>query len=420
MKKVFLAIMLAGFSFLLTACGGGSSDTNAVVPTPTPSPTPTPATVTYSIGGTTSGLNGSLTVKNNSTDQLIISSSGTFTFTTPINQGGQYNVTITAQPNSQTCVLSNASGTNVTANVTSISISCTNNSPGTTSLSLSTSTLALKTSGVVRTFIVTNTGQNPALNIIVSTSPTLPTGTTKSSTCSASLAPASSCNITISPGSTASPVASAGTAALPSVFTIAGSNTNSLNANVYILAYGSIYQSGYLFSIDDSTASTSSIGGKVLALSDQSGPSQWSTTYINLGISEDTSSPCNGAYDGNCDTTQIVSSYLTTPYSNYAAGLCKSTINGYGDWYLPAICELNKAPTYTPAICNAATQDIQSNLVDSSIVSLNGYYWSSTEYSVNPTNSAWLNYFASGGGGTPLLAFKSFQLAVRCVRSLSN
>jgi len=109
MKKVFLAIMLAGFSFLLTACGGGSSDTNAVVPTPTPSPTPTPATVTYSIGGTTSGLNGSLTVKNNSTDQLIISSSGTFTFTTPINQGGQYNVTITAQPNSQTCVLSNAS-----------------------------------------------------------------------------------------------------------------------------------------------------------------------------------------------------------------------------------------------------------------------------------------------------------------------
>lgn len=417
MKGAIWICLLVG-NFLLAGCGGGSPD-NASSSAPTP--TPTPASLTYTIGGTVSGLTGSLTVKNNSTDQLIISSSGIFTFATPVNHGGQYNVTITAQPSTQTCTLSNTLGTNVIANITSISISCSDNPPNTTSLSLNAPTLALKTSGIARTFIVTNTGQNPALNINISASPALPTGTTKSSTCSASLTPGSSCSITISPGATASAAASAGTAALPSVFTIGSSNTNSLNANVYVLAYGSIYQSGYLFSIDDSTASTNSIDGKVLALSDQSGASKWSTTYINIpGISEIDTSPCNGAYDGSCDTAQIVSSYPTTPYSNYAAGLCKSTINGYGDWYLPSICELNKAPTYTPAICNPATQDVQTNLVDTSIVALTGYYWSSTEYSPNPTNTAWVNFFASGGGSAPYLTFKIAQQAVRCTRLLSN
>jgi hypothetical protein len=285
---------------------------------------------------------------------------------------------------------------------------------------LSTTSLALAASGSSRVIIVSNTGQVAASALSILANPAFPSGTTSASTCSSTLPAGSSCTITITPGPTASASASVGSAAVPGTLTISGSNTNSVDTNIYVLTYGSIYQSGYIFSIDDSTASTNNIGGKVLALSDQSLSDQWSVTPDDiLGISEIDTTPCAGASDGACNTSQIVS-YYSTPYSSYAAGLCKSTINGYGDWFLPSICELNKAPQYTPRICNQATQDIQSNLVDTNIVPLNGYYWSSTEYSSNPQNIAWTNYFASGGVSVPLLTNKTFLLSVRCTRSLTN
>lgn len=416
MKKMYLAILFTALSLLLASCGSGSSDTNTVAPAPTPAPTPVNAT--YTIGGSVSGLNGSLTLKNNLTDELIVTSTGSFTFSTPVNEGGQYNVTITSQPSTQTCALSNYSGTNVTANVTTVLVSCTDNPPGTTSLSLSTPSIALAASGSPRTFIVSNTGQVAALSLSILASPALPSGTISTTTCSGTLPVGSSCAITITPGPTASASASVGSAAVPSTLAISGANTNSLDANVYVLTYGSIYQSGYIFSIDDSTPSTNNIGGKVLALSDQSSTSQWSVTPDDIpGISETDTTPCDGAYDGSCNTSQIVS-YYSTPYSNYAAGLCKSTINGYGDWFLPSICEMNKAFSYT-TICTPTTQDIQSNLVDTNIVPLNGYYWSSTESSLNPQYDAWTNYFASGSG-FPTFSDKTFLLSARCTRSLTN
>jgi hypothetical protein len=256
-----------------------------------------------------------------------------------------------------------------------------------------------------------------ALSILAN--PAFPSGTTSASTCSSTLPAGSSCTITITPGPTASASASVGSAAVPGTLTISGSNTNSVDTNIYVLTYGSIYQSGYIFSIDDSTASTNNIGGKVLALSDQSLSDQWSVTPDDiLGISETDTVPCDGAYDGSCNTSQIVS-YYSTPYSIYAAGLCKSTINGYGDWFLPSICEMNKAFSYT-TICTPATQDIQSNLVDTNIVPLNGYYWSSTESSLSPQSDAWTNYFASGGGSFPTFSLKTHLLSVRCTRSLTN
>lgn len=420
MRKLFWVVLVAIFSALIIGCSGGSSSTSV----PATTPTPTPATVTYTIGGTVSGLNGSLTIKNNAADELVINSSGQFTFVTPVAQGGQYNVTITTQPSTQTCTLSDYSGTNVSANVTSILINCTDNPPGTTSLSLSATTLALAASGTPRILIVTNTGQNSTSSLNFTANPALPTGTVQATTCSASLAPGSSCTVTITPGSTASASASAGTAAVPSTLTIGGSNTNSLDANIYVLTYGSIYQAGYIFSIDDSTSALSNIGGKVLALSDQSASSQWSATRNNVpGITETDATPCDGAYDGSCNTNQIVAYYsaLSTPYSNYAAGLCKSTINGYGDWFLPSLCEMNKTQSFAQPICSASSQDIQSKLVDTGIVPLTSYYWSSTESSGNPTDVAWTSYFASSGGGSIIGAHKTnISASVRCARAMTN
>jgi len=406
-------LIAIAFAVALVSCGGGSSGSSST-------PAPTPVTTTYTIGGSVSGLNGSLTLKNNLTEELVVTSNGPFTFIAPVNEGGQYNLSITTQPSTQTCSRSNYFGTDVNSNVTTVLISCTDNPPGTTSLSLSTTSLALAASGSSRVIIVSNTGQVAALSLSILASPVFPSGTTSASTCSSTLPAGSSCTITITPGPTASASASVGSAAVPSTLAITGANTNSLDANVYVLTYGSIYQSGFIFSIDDSTASTNNIGGKVLSLLDQSSSSNWSVTTVDIpGISEIDTTPCDGASDGACNTSQIVS-YYSTPYSSYAAGLCKSTINGYGDWFLPSICELNKAPPYTPRICNQATQDIQSNLVDTNIVPLNGYYWSSTEYSLFPQNFAWINWFASGGGSAPLLTNKIFLQSVRCTRSLTN
>jgi hypothetical protein len=411
MKKVLLAIMFAGLSSLLTACGGGSSDNSSAPPTPAPSPSPTPLTNSYTVGGAVSGLNGSLTIKNNSTDQLIVTSTGSFTFATPVNEGGQYNVTITSQPSTQTCTLSNASGTNITANVSSISISCLDNPPGTTSLSLSTSTLALKTSGTPRIFIVTNTGQDPALSVNITTTPGLPTGTSQSTTCAASLAPGSSCSITITPG--LNPSAAAPLAPNPSTLTISGSNTNSLNANVYVLTYGNIYQSGYIFSLDDLTPATSSVGGKVSSLVDNPTTSKWSPTTTNISsVSATATSPCNGANDGECDTEQILANFPPAT-TDYAAGLCKlSTSGGYTNWYLPAICEMNSSSVL---IC-PAQDDIQSKLVNPSFAIYSGYYWSSTQALFN---SGWGSQFGPGSGINSSSAKTNLHLSI-CARKLTN
>src|ERR1035437_113432 len=86
--------------------------------------------VTYTIGGTVSGLSGTgLVLQNNGGNNLPISANGGFTFSTPIASGGTYNVTVLTQPSSpaQTCVVTNGNGT-ANANVTSVQVSCLNTS----------------------------------------------------------------------------------------------------------------------------------------------------------------------------------------------------------------------------------------------------------------------------------------------------
>ncbi|HVK59934.1 MAG TPA: hypothetical protein VM432_00230 [Bdellovibrionales bacterium] len=81
---------------------------------------------TYSIGGSVSGLTGTLIVKNNGKDPLTVNANGSFTFATEINSSTVYSVTIATQPTGQTCVLSSASGTAI-ADVTTVGVVCTTN-----------------------------------------------------------------------------------------------------------------------------------------------------------------------------------------------------------------------------------------------------------------------------------------------------
>ena len=89
-------------------------------------------TNTYTIGGSISGYSGSgLVLQDNSGDNLTVSSGATaFTFATPIASGKGYSVTVLTQPSSptETCVVTNGSGTVSTANITSVQIACSTQS----------------------------------------------------------------------------------------------------------------------------------------------------------------------------------------------------------------------------------------------------------------------------------------------------
>ena len=81
-------------------------------------------TPTYSVGGTISGLSGTVVLENNGGNDLSTSANGTFTFSTLLAQGAAYNVTVKTNPSGQTCSVTNPSGTVATANVTNVSVTC--------------------------------------------------------------------------------------------------------------------------------------------------------------------------------------------------------------------------------------------------------------------------------------------------------
>ena len=80
-------------------------------------------TNTYDVGGSVSGLSGTVQLSLNGGTALDVSADGVFTFPTQIAYGAAYAVTIVSQPTGQICVLGNASGT-ATGTVSNVSVSC--------------------------------------------------------------------------------------------------------------------------------------------------------------------------------------------------------------------------------------------------------------------------------------------------------
>jgi len=78
----------------------------------------------HTVGGTVSGLTGTLTLQNNGGDDLDVSADGSFTFATALSDGSAYAVTILAQPAGQTCEVTNGSGTISGADVTTVVVDC--------------------------------------------------------------------------------------------------------------------------------------------------------------------------------------------------------------------------------------------------------------------------------------------------------
>ncbi len=328
-------------------------------------------------------------------------------------------------------------------------------------LGLSVNDLALNTAltGTPRLITITNTEANPATNVTYSPSPALPSGTTISPENCGTIPAFGTCVLTITPGNTPS-AASGDINPTPITLSISGTNTNTLTPTINILTYGSVYQGGYIYAVDDTTPNTGSIGGKVAALTDQSSGVLWSSngsslvSYVAIlaidelstTLSPSPTSPsypagtpayvaCNGNSDGACNTSNIVSYYnfnrssggsAPTPIDQYAAGLCESIINGQSDWYLPAICEEgydnvdqtgnNGCGTQT----SPGVQNMLSNLFDVGVGGLAGEYWSSTEWSgYGGVEFAWSQTFEQGN--IPQNTFdKSYNtIRVRCSRALT-
>ncbi len=85
------------------------------------------ASKTYSIGGTVSGLSGTVVLQDNGSDNLSVSRNGAFTFAKKLPTGAAYNVTVKTNPAGQTCTVSDGTGTVASANVTSVAVTCKSN-----------------------------------------------------------------------------------------------------------------------------------------------------------------------------------------------------------------------------------------------------------------------------------------------------
>ena len=108
----FTSFCWFAFALFLASCGGGGGGGGVT---------------TYTVGGTVSGLTGSVTLQNNGGNSQTVSANGAFTFSAAIADAGAYNVTVLNQPVGPKCSVSNGSGTISGANVSNVAVACVNN-----------------------------------------------------------------------------------------------------------------------------------------------------------------------------------------------------------------------------------------------------------------------------------------------------
>src|SRR6266581_628889 len=112
---VWISFLMASALLALSACSGRGDGGGGTGPAPASS---------FAIGGTTSGLSGTVVLQNNGGDNLTISVNGGFTFAAALTNASPYAVTVLAQPAGQICTVANGSGTLAGANITNVTVTC--------------------------------------------------------------------------------------------------------------------------------------------------------------------------------------------------------------------------------------------------------------------------------------------------------
>ena len=77
----------------------------------------------YSIGGSVSGLSGTVVLQDDS-KSLSVSGNGSFVFGAPVADRSAYEVSVSSSPVGQICTVSNGSGTVSSADVTDVAVAC--------------------------------------------------------------------------------------------------------------------------------------------------------------------------------------------------------------------------------------------------------------------------------------------------------
>lgn len=279
--------------------------------------------------------------------------------------------------------------------------------PTPTTLSSSVSKIALSVNapgvnaaltGTPRTITITNSGTYEAKAVTYTVSPALPSGTTITPSACGPITSGGTCVLTVTPGATPS-AAPTDIAPVPIVLSIQGENTDPIATEVSILAYGSVYQGGYVYSLDDSTGTTSSAGGKVLALSLASAGEIWGPDGALL---------VENFIDGRAATQAIVAQF---PGQASAAKTCMdSTLGGYADWYLPVMRELT-----------GGAQTIFSNLfVPYPGTVSSGFSWlADSRYFSNPVSVNTATSYDPKQSAIFFMSARSLIYSTRCMRDLT-
>ena len=147
---LMIATLLAGCRVTGTGSGSGPGLGGG--------PASGPFTISGVVTGLVSGSTG-LVLQNNATDNLTITSNGSFTFATSIANGKPYNVSISTPPTTpvQTCTVASGAGT-ATANVTHVQITC----------STGTASIGGNVVGLLGTGLVLENNGGDALTILTS------------------------------------------------------------------------------------------------------------------------------------------------------------------------------------------------------------------------------------------------------------
>ena len=341
----------------------------------------------YTVGGSVSGLSGTVVLQNNGGNDISVNASGSFTFASLVASGNSYNVTVLTQPAGQTCVVANGSGTVAIANISSVTVTCTTN--------IQIDTVSPSSGPASGGTGVTLTG----------TGFTGTTGVTFGGTA------ATSVNVVNSTTVTAVTPANAVGSVDVVITTPSGSATKTNGFTYLTTAVGQSAYGGTIASLN---------GGlnNLIAAAIPDSRIGWGGNGTVTGATSPT--------DGAANTATIVSC-LTGPgggagcpqniaASTYAAGICSTyEVDSQGN----TPCESGNAcynDWFLPAGDNTGSTG-QLNALFTNKTAIGGFnsaaYWSSTEIS---SGSAWIQSFLGGGQGNSL---KNSDDYFRCVRAFT-
>lgn len=337
------------------------------------------------VGGTVTGLTGTVVLQNNGGDNLTLIAEGPYTFATPVANGSLYAVTVLTQPSGQVCIAQNASGTMGGANITNVNLTCA--APTSLSVTAPATAVIPVGTGTPGTLTVNNTGNQPALNVRVAL-PSNWTGVTQDASGCTNVAVGGHCTISLT--STSPYIAQGG-------ISVTGDNVNSPGTAALATSIGGFQ----VFSIDSPSTAT-------VIDSTDSASVVWGTGGLATNAQSLT--------DGAANTNTIVNA---DPGGAAAAACANDTSGGSlpGTWYLPAICQIDGSSSL--AGCAAGTANIRDNLTAFGFGGLDTHraiYWSSTENSTSPTSAAW-GYRPLGRRAQS--ALKGVSAPARCVRSIN-